>query len=117
MPPEPNTIISVFCNNVHRSNHITHAILQEQARPNSKTDIIIITEPWISTIRAQTQEKGTVNHPDWRCVAPNDIQGADVIIYYRKNSNIRVTPLPHRALSAKHTLHTQVSLGDNFLII
>src|ERR1700730_11092454 len=110
------TVISVFCNNVHRSNHITHAILQSLASPNSNTKIAIITEPWIGTIRAQTQEKGTVNHPDWKCITPTNIREADVAIYYRKNSGLRVTPLPHYETLAKHTLPIQISIGENFKI-
>ena len=94
-----NTVISIFCNNIHQSNHITHAILQSQASPTSNTEIVIITKPWISTICTQTQKKGTVNHPDWWCVTPTNIQEADVIIYYQMNSKFRVT------------------IGDNFPIM
>src|SRR5277367_3811707 len=52
---------TIFSNNVHCSNPITHTILQSAASSSPLTQIIIITEPWIGTIRSETGEKGTVN--------------------------------------------------------
>ena len=110
------TTISIFCNNVHRSNHITHAILQTQAHPDSKTDIIIITEPWIGTVRAETQEKGTVHHLDWQCIPPQNIQRADVTIYIRKTSPLRVHPLTHSEIANESVVPIQVSMGEEFSV-
>jgi ribonuclease HI len=106
--------LSVFCNNVHRSNPISHAILQTLADPASRTDIVVITEPWIGTVRAETREKGTVNHPDWRCITPTNIAKADVAIYYRKSAPFRITPLSHEEYAGECVLPVQISLGEDF---
>jgi ribonuclease HI len=111
---EDNVNLSIFCNNVHRSNPITHAILQTLASPESKTNIVIITEPWIGTVRAETQEKGTVNHPDWRCITPNNIAKADVAVYYRKAAPFRITPLSHKDFAGSCLLPIEIEIGDDF---
>jgi hypothetical protein len=116
MNDEHKKIAVVMCN-VNRSNPITHSILHNIADNFNNTDIIIITEPWIGVIRSETQEKGTVNHPAWRCYVPRNVAKADVAIYLRKESPLRITPLPsHPFATNKHTLTVQVSLGDNFMI-
>jgi hypothetical protein len=106
--------ISVFCNNVHRSNHITHAILHHLSDPENNTNIIIITEPWIGVVRAETREKGTVHHPDWRCIAPKNVAEADVIVYYKKTAPFRVTPLSHLDYATDYILPTLITIGDSF---
>jgi hypothetical protein len=113
---EDNTEISILCNNVHRSNPITHAILQTLANPENKTNVIIITELWIGTIQAETQEKGTVNRLDWRCVNPTNTAKAGMAIYYRKTALFHVTPLSHLDFASNSLLPIQISIGDEFSI-
>jgi hypothetical protein len=110
-------VISTFCNNVHRSNHLTHAILQAQSHPRSQTNIIIITEPWIGTVRAESQEKGTVHHPAWRCITPPNVANANVTVYYQKDTPFRVCPLSHLNIASESILPISVSAGEDFSIM
>lgn len=84
--------LRVLCANVNNSNPLTHAILNDDKSPAStldNTDVIVITEPWIRTIRPATNEKGTVNHPNWKCHLPSaPIGEARVVVYIRKRSNL-----------------------------
>jgi len=109
--------LSVFCNNVNRSNYITHSILNDLASPDSKYDIFIATEPWIGTVRCDTNEKGTVNHLDWRCITPTIPSESNVTLYYRKNAPFRVTPLPHLDFANESILPVKITIQDNFSII
>jgi hypothetical protein len=112
-----NTKISIFCNKVHRSNPITHTILQAQASPESRTNIVIITKPWICTIQAETMEKGMVNHPDWRWITPTNIKKVDVAIYYCKMAPFHVIPISHQEFAGDCLLLVQITIGDNFSAI
>ena len=111
-PPSPPFPLHVFCNNVHRSNHITHSILHTLANDTSTIDIVIITEPWIGTIQSDTQEKGTVNHKDWICLTPTLIQNAGVSLYYRKHSTFRIVPLHHAPYATNHILPVRITKPD-----
>jgi hypothetical protein len=106
--------ISVFCNNIHRSNPTTHAILQSLTSPMSKTNIIAITEPCIGTIHTETQEKGTVNHLDWQCITLTNITKADIAIYYRKMALFHITPLSHEEFTGNCLLPIQITIGEDF---
>jgi ribonuclease HI len=106
--------LKITCINVHTSNHITHAILQDHANPEtSNTDIIIITEPWIGVVRSDTQEKGTNSHYDWKCIVPANIKEARVAIYVRKSANIKVIPLLHEPYKRNDILTARISLTEN----
>jgi hypothetical protein len=107
-----STNIAILSNNTNRQNAITHSILHDLADANSKTNLIIITEPWIGTIRAETQEKGTVSHRDWHCIAPQNIETANVTIYYRKNSPFRAIPLTHLEIATGSILPIQITTQD-----
>jgi hypothetical protein len=110
--------LSVFCANVHRSNHIHHSILQAHANPDtSNTNIIIITEPWIGTVRADTQEKGTVRHPDWQCIVPMPVSQAGVALYYRKSAQFRVNPLLHEPFKHNHIITARLSMDEFPLLL
>jgi len=108
MTEDPLTI-SILCANVHSSNHITHSILQ-----TTKHDahIIIITEPWIGTVRAETQEKGTVHHQLWHCIMPPNTSEARVSVYYRKNLPFRVVPLMHSPFTCNHIIPFHIVVPD-----
>jgi hypothetical protein len=107
-----NVVISIFSNNAHRSNHITHTILQELAKPEHSTNIIIITEPWIGTIHAETQEKGTVHHREWNCITPKNIETANVTIYHRRNAPFRTAPLNHLNIASDSILPIQITTNN-----
>jgi Endonuclease-reverse transcriptase len=106
-----NTNIDIFYSNVKTQNPATQAILQHVAENLPNTHIVIITEPWISTVRSDTQEKGTVHHPKWRVIAPTDIAKARTIIYTRKTSTLRFTPLLHLPYANELILPIEVSDG------
>ena len=109
--PTPHPL-HILCNNVHRTNDITHSILSTLIRTNSTVDIVIITEPWIGTIRSDTQEKGTVNHNDWICLTPPQITNAGVTLYYKKHSNLRIVPLLHYPYANDHVLPVRITKPD-----
>jgi hypothetical protein len=108
-PPYP---LNIFCNNVHRTGPITHSILTTLSKPDSTTDIVIITEPWIGTVRPDTQEKGTNSHPDWICITPPQIINAGVTLYHKKQSNLRVVPLHHVPYANNHVLPVLITKQD-----
>ena len=92
-------VLRIYCANVNKSNHITQAILNNDKNfisASENTDIIVITEPWIGTIRPATNEKGTVNHPNWKCHIPlAPIKKARVVVYTQKHAKIQFNPLTY----------------------
>jgi ribonuclease HI len=109
-------MIEIFCNNVHESNPITATILHKHSNPKFRAPIIVITEPWVGTVRAETQEKGTVRHPDWKCITPTSIRDMRVAVYYRKDAPYRVTPLTHEQCSSTGILPVKITMGESFSI-
>jgi ribonuclease HI len=114
---DDNFSFTILCNNVHRSNHISHTILQAHADPSSNTNIIILTEPWIGTIRTETGEKGTAHHPSWTCILPTNTEKAKVSLYYRKSAPFRVTPLAHEAYACNSIIPVRITMGDSFSLL
>jgi ribonuclease HI len=110
-------VLNIYSNNVHHTNHITHAILQAHANHKSKTDIIIITEPWIGTVHAETQEKGTVRHPDWHCITPASLQEMGVALYHRKGAPFRIIPLVHETFAKSCILPVRITMANNFSLL
>jgi len=111
--------IRITCINVHTSNHITHTILQNHANPEtSDTDIIIITEPWIGTVHADTQDKGTNTHHDWKCYIPTKISEARVAVYIQKSTQIQFNLLFHKPYKHNYILTARISLvqSKSFLL-
>ena len=109
--------LSVFCANVHCSNPITHTILQTHSAPSSDISVIIITEPWIGTVCAETNEKGTVKHPDWHCIMPSPIHSARVALYYKKSAPFRAAPLIHSPFSSRNILPVCITMDDSFSLL
>ena len=109
--------LSVFCANVHRSNPITHTILQTHSAPSSDISVIIITEPWIGTVCAETNEKGTVKHPDWHCIMPSPIHSARVALYHKKSAPFRAAPLIHSPFSSRNILPVRITMDDSFSLL
>src|ERR1700726_3351762 len=57
----------------------------------SKTQIIILTEPWIG-------QKGTAHLPDWACILPANVEEARVSLCCTVLPEICPTPLTHKTL-------------------
>ena len=104
-----NADIGIYCSNIKTINPATHATLQHVAENLPHIHIIIITEPWIGQVRADTQEKGTVHHPKWKVIAPSEIEKARVVVYVRKTSPFRVIPLLHLPYANELILPLEVS--------
>jgi endonuclease/exonuclease/phosphatase family metal-dependent hydrolase len=115
--PDDFFSLNVFCCNVQHSNPTTHAILRELSHPDSKTDIVIITEPWMGTIRQETLEKGTVHHPEWTCFMPRPLHSAKVSLYLRNSSPIRIIQTNLDDTSSDDIISVQAYIIDTPILI
>ena len=117
------SILRLISQNVNKSNHIIHSLVNVSSLWPFSTDIILIQEPWYAQIDIDvTTGKdiyGTPSHKDWMCILPvHGKEPPDVAIYVPKQRNQWHIQICHDLFTHPSIIALDVITRDNtFLLI